>query len=581
MAFDDLPSLPDYLKNHTNYTVLYVDTPLTKWDDATWILTSAFIIFTMQSGFGLLESGSASQKNEVNIMVKNAVDVLFGGISYWMFGYGLSFGKDSNNPFVGVGDFFMDRDITDPDFGDNFANFFFHASFATTATTIVSGAMAERTKLETYIVFSFLNTVVYCIPANWIWGEHGWLKTMGVVDIAGAGAVHMVGGVTGLVATLILKPRTGRFVEGNDAPQMGSATNAIFGLFMLWWGWLGFNCGSTYGISGNKWILATRSAVATITASIGGGMSAIFLSYITRRKKFYVSYVINGILGSLVAISALCALAQPWHGLVIGMAGAIIACLGCKVTQRLRIDDPVGVVPVHALAAIWGLLAVGIFGDEDSLGIEKPLSTKKGLIAGGGWELLGVQALACVSIVAWTAVTSYICLKLLDMTMGLRVPLHEELLGADIVEHSLNGSYDKKTGEWRDHHGNILAVIKKGESQDHYLRVIHEVHEGLRKADCLSAATPTKKSAFGFRRSDTSESDIRAFLQIQPRNSNSEARLEPATNSQEDDRPKVFRRRLQNGNRQRNRLWHGWTVGTRESGRSRDDGGMTATGSQR
>ncbi|XP_038062656.1 putative ammonium transporter 3 [Patiria miniata] len=577
MAFTTLQPLPDYLKA-TNYTVLYQDKPPTRWDDATWILTSAFIIFTMQSGFGLLESGSASQKNEVNIMVKNAVDVLFGGISYWMFGYGLSFGHENSNPFVGVGDFFMDRESSDDDLGDDFAHFFFHASFATTATTIVSGAMAERTKLETYIVFSFLNTVVYCIPAHWMWGEDGWLKTMGAVDIAGAGAVHMVGGVTGLVATLILKPRTGRFVEGCEAPQMGSATNAIFGLFMLWWGWLGFNCGSTYGITDKKWILATRSAVATITASIGGGMSAIFLSYVTRRKKFDVSYIISGILGSLVAISAFCALAQPWHGLVIGIVGAIIACLGCKATERLRIDDPVGVVPVHALAAIWGLLAVGIFGDEDNLGTKVPLNTKKGLIAGGGWELLGVQALACVSIVVWTAVTSYICLILLDVTMGLRVPLHEELLGADIVEHSLNGSYDKRTGEWRDHHGNILAVIKKGKTEEHYLKVIREVHEGLRRGDSPSGASSTKKSAFGFRRSDTSESDIRAFMNGRQGNGAPGSPGEPARESSGEGTK--LRRRVQNGNRQRNKLWRGWTPGTRQRGRSGDEGRVNAIGLQ-
>ena len=229
------PPLPANLTDSDGIIVIDSFTANTRWDDATWILTSAFIIFTMQSGFGLLESGSVSQKNEVNIMVKNAADVLFGGLSYWCFGYGLSFGeKEGSNPFVGYGDFFVDTHDEDHELGHLFSHFFFHASFTTTATTIVSGAMAERTRLESYIIFSFVNTFIYVFPAHWMWAPNGWLKTMGAIDIAGAGAVHLVGGVTGLVATLIMKPRAGRFKDGLEAPAMGSPTNAIFGMFMLW-----------------------------------------------------------------------------------------------------------------------------------------------------------------------------------------------------------------------------------------------------------------------------------------------------------------------------------------------------------
>lgn len=229
-------------------------------DDATWILTSAFIIFTMQSGFGLLESGMASKKNESNIMIKNAVDVVFGGLSYWFFGFGLSFGMSAGtNPFCGVGDFMTDAD--DDDMGRVFAKYFFQLSFATTATTIVSGAMAERTNLKAYIVFSLLNTISYCFPAHWMWGANGWLKELGAIDVAGCGPVHVVGGVSGLVATIMLKPRTGKFDQKGKpkAMPMGSPTNVLLGVFMLWWGWLGFNCGSTFGITGNKWKLASRS----------------------------------------------------------------------------------------------------------------------------------------------------------------------------------------------------------------------------------------------------------------------------------------------------------------------------------
>ena len=226
-------------------------------DDATWILTSAFIIFTMQSGFGLLESGMASRKNEANIMVKNAVDVIYGGLSYWLFGFALSFGKEQiGNGFLGLGYFLTDAD--ESEMGQVFSKYFFQLSFSTTATTIVSGAMAERTNLKAYTLYSFLNTLTYTLPAHWIWADNGWLRRMGAVDIAGCGAVHLVGGVSGLVATIILKPRTGRFDTNSPPLQMASPTNVLLGTFMLWWGWLGFNCGSTFGISGKKWKLASR-----------------------------------------------------------------------------------------------------------------------------------------------------------------------------------------------------------------------------------------------------------------------------------------------------------------------------------
>ncbi|XP_072051524.1 putative ammonium transporter 3 [Amphiura filiformis] len=191
----------------------------------------------MQSGFGLLESGSVSQKNEVNIMVKNAVDVLFGGLSYWMLGYGLSFGVDSyySNGFIGIGNFFMDSK-KDSELGHLYSHFFFSTSFSTTATTIVSGAMAERTKLEAYILFSFFNTFIYCVPAHWMWSRQGWLKLLGATDMAGASTVHLVGGITGLVATMMLKPRFGMFSRESKEMRtsMSSPTNAILGMFMLW-----------------------------------------------------------------------------------------------------------------------------------------------------------------------------------------------------------------------------------------------------------------------------------------------------------------------------------------------------------
>ena len=183
----------------------------------------------------MLEAGIVSLKNEVNILVKNAADVIFGGLTYWMFGYGLSFGEWEGwtNPFCGVGHFFVDTQESDH-VGIVFSNFIFQLSFATTATTIVSGAMAERTKLKAYILFSFLNTIVYAVPAHWIWADNGFLHTMGCVDIAGSGGVHLLGGVSGLVGTLMLKPRLDRYDNGKEPPKLGNPTNALVGMFMLW-----------------------------------------------------------------------------------------------------------------------------------------------------------------------------------------------------------------------------------------------------------------------------------------------------------------------------------------------------------
>ena len=236
--------------------LLYSTTDEIHSDDATWILTSAFIIFTMQSGFGLLESGLVSRKNEVNIMVKNAIDVIFGGLAYWIFGFSFSFGDiKRSNGYTGVGKFFTDAEVDE--MGSVFAKYFFQLSFATTATTIVSGALAERTNLKAYMAFSFFNTSTFCFPAHWIWSHNGWLKKLGAIDIAGSSAVHIVGGASGLVATLYLGPRLGCF-RGRLFNSMASPTNVILGTFMLWWGWLGFNCGSTFGITGSKWKLAAR-----------------------------------------------------------------------------------------------------------------------------------------------------------------------------------------------------------------------------------------------------------------------------------------------------------------------------------
>lgn len=221
-------------------------------------MTFELLSTILPKGFGLLEAGCVSSKNEVNIMVKNAVDVIFGGLTYWAFGYGLTYGNhEYSNTFCGIGHFFVDTP-NDKSMGITYSTFIFQLSFATTATTIVSGAMAERTKLSAYIIFSLLNTYVYCIPAHWLWDDKGFLRKLGVVDIAGSGGVHLLGAVSALVAAVMLGPRLNRFENNRKSNDCSNPTNCLIGMFMLWWGWLGFNCGSTFGISGGKWILAAK-----------------------------------------------------------------------------------------------------------------------------------------------------------------------------------------------------------------------------------------------------------------------------------------------------------------------------------
>ncbi|KAJ8304622.1 hypothetical protein KUTeg_018205 [Tegillarca granosa] len=376
--------------------------PIT-WDDATWILTSAFIIFTMQSGFGLLEAGCVSGKNEVNIMVKNAIDVVFGGLSYWAFGFGLSFGEDvGTNPFCGVGYFLVDS--SDENMGILYSTFVFQLSFATTATTIVSGAMAERTKLTAYILFSFFNTVIYCFPAHWEWAQNGFLRTLGCVDVAGSGAVHLVGGVSGLVAAIM-------------------------------WGWLAFNCGSTFGISGGKWKLAAKSAVTTLNGSMGGGAAGIILSFIVNRRKYDVSFIINSVLGALVSITGACAVIRPWEAIIIGAFGGLLSLGTIKLLNKLRIDDPVGAVGVHGACGVWGLLSVGLFADFDPF--ENTTQGRRGLFHGGGFYLFGIQLLAAVVIAIWSSLMTVLILSIIKTLVGLRMSLEDELKGADFAEHGI------------------------------------------------------------------------------------------------------------------------------------------------
>ena len=421
-------------------------------DDATWILTSGFIILTMQSGFGLLETGFVSPSHEVNVMMKNVVDVVCGGLSFWAVGYGISFGEPSN-PLMGTGKFFVggggEQDtLDDPasaaDSGMVYANYLFHFAFASTATTIVSGCVAGRMRFRSYIAFSFINSVIYAFPAHWFWGGNGWLARLGVHDFAGDGPVHLLGACMGLVGSALLGPREGRFEPGGKARyRMSSPTNVIFGLFVLWWGWIGFNCGSTFGITGNKWIVACRVSVTTLNASCAGGLASLAISL--RRFGLYdVEMVVNGILGSLVAITAPCAVCTPIESLAIGAAGGIAAIGANDALAARGLDDPVGAIGVHGASAVVGLLSVGLF--ADSALVNGAPRVADGLLRGGGFRLLGVQCAAALVVAAWALATSWLAFGALRLLCGdLRVSRDEERRGMDVVEHGLDSAESSRT----------------------------------------------------------------------------------------------------------------------------------------
>lgn len=389
------------------------------WDNATWVLTSSFIIITMQSGFGLLESGLVSKKNNTHIMIKNITDIIFGGLTFWIFGYSIIFGKNSNG-FGSYQNFFNEED---DNFGWLFANFFFQLTFSTTATTIVSGCLAERTKFLSYLIFSTFNTFIYIFPAHWVWNDKGWLKKMGVIDFAGSGPVHLMGGLTGLVGTFILKPRL-------KINKPSCTVNALLGLFMLWWGWLGFNCGSTLGITEYKWLYASKAAVTTVISSIGGGITGILYSWFFFNNKLIIDIIINSILGSLVSITACCIYVSTPESFLIGAIGALVTIKSNDYIKYCNIDDPVGGIGAHAFSSIWGIISAALF-TQKKVGLD----IENGLFYGGGFKLLGVQLLEIISISVWSLTISFIFFKGIDLTLGLRLTEDEEEMGADILYH--------------------------------------------------------------------------------------------------------------------------------------------------
>ena len=386
--------------------------------DYVWTLIAAFLVFFMQAGFAMVEAGLTRCKNTVNILMKNLMDFSVGSIAFWAIGFGLMFGV--TNGYFGTDGFFFSDFSKD---GDNwlFAFWMFQVVFAATAATIVSGAMAERTKFVGYLIYSaIVSAFIYPIFGSWAWGSlfhgGGWLEGLGFIDFAGSSVVHSVGGWAALAGAMVLGPRIGKYgPDGKPRAIPGhNITLAALGTFILWFGWFGFNPGSTTAANTDTALIA----VNTNLAAAAGSIAAMFTAWIIFKKP-EATMTFNGALAGLVAITAPCANVSPVSAVILGLVAGVLVVLSVMFFDKVaKVDDPVGAISVHGVCGAWGTLAAGIFD-----------------INGFSWSVVGVQALGVLTCFAWAFTTAFILFKIIEKTIGLRVSKEEELDGLDFGEH--------------------------------------------------------------------------------------------------------------------------------------------------
>ncbi len=390
-----------------------------------WVLVATFLVMFMQPGFAMVEAGFTRSKNTANILTKNLVDFSVGSILFWFIGYTIMYG-DSIGGFIGMPDLFFNDDGID-DYA-NKTDLMFQTVFAATAATIVSGAVAERTKFNAYIIFTVVITVfIYPVSGHWKWGG-GWLDQLGFLDFAGSTLVHSVGAWVGLAGAIVLGPRLGKYVKGKAKaiPGHNLAFGAL-GVFILWFGWFGFNAGSQLGAAGEENTLAIGHIVLTTNlAAAGGAMAALFTSWI-KYKRPALSLALNGALAGLVAITAGADIVSPGGALIIGVFAGIILVFSVEIfDQVFKVDDPVGAISVHGVNGAFGTLAVGLF------------ATDGGLFYGGGTSLLVAQLIGVVAVFIWAFGLGLILFKTIKATIGLRVSKRIEEEGLDVYEHGEN-----------------------------------------------------------------------------------------------------------------------------------------------
>ena len=401
---------------------------------SVWFLIGAALVFWMQAGFAMVEAGFTRAKNTGNIIMKNLMDFCIGTVVFILIGFSLLLGEDLVG-LIGKPGFDIFTSYADFDW----SNFVFNLVFCATTATIVSGAMAERTKFLSYCIYSaVISALIYPIEAHWIWGG-GWLSQLGFHDFAGSCAIHMVGGISALIGAALLGPRIGKYtkdesgkiIKVNAFPGHNITIGAL-GVFILWLGWYGFNGAAATSVEqlGSIFVTTTIApAIATVVCMI-----FTWIKY----GKPDVSMCLNASLAGLVAITAGCDVTDAFGAIVIGAVSGVLVVFGVWLLDyKLRVDDPVGAVAVHCLNGIWGTLAVGLFATTSAPGND----SYTGLFYGGGFHLFGLQLLGFASVAAWTAVTITITFLIIKATVGLRVTEEEEIVGLDSMEHGLASAY--------------------------------------------------------------------------------------------------------------------------------------------
>jgi Amt family ammonium transporter len=417
--------------------------------DTLWVLVAAFLVFFMNAGFALVESGFCRSKNTVNILAKNFIVFAIASLAFWALGFALMFGDGAS--LMGFKGFFLSGGDNSPALGEAYqgvysslnwtgiplyAKFFFQLAFAATAATIVSGAVAERIHFLSFILFSFfLVAVVYPIGGHWVWGG-GFLQSWGFWDFAGSTVVHSVGGWAALAGVFLLGPRLGKYREGKIFPIPGhNMALATLGGLILWLGWFGFNPGSTMAADAQA---ISRIALTTTLAASAGVLSAVFVAWVHLGKPD-LSMIINGALAGLVAITAPCAFVSPLSSILIGGIGGVIVVFSVIFFDRMKIDDPVGALSVHLVNGIWGTLAVGIFAQE------KWGDAPNGLLFGGGIKPLALQFVGVLVVGIFTFSCSLFLWWVLKRLIGIRVDADDELRGLDLSEMGMEAYPSERT----------------------------------------------------------------------------------------------------------------------------------------
>ncbi|WP_242157050.1 ammonium transporter [Aestuariivivens sediminis] len=405
-----------------------------------WMLIAGILVFFMQAGFFLVESGMTDSKNAVNIAMKNFLDIAVGSLSFWFIGYSLMYGSDASG-----GGFFHWGGFV---FSQGAADLFFQTVFAATAATIVSGAIAGRTKYTTYAIFSIMMTaIIYPIAGGWEWNG-GWLNAEWMpaefIDFAGSSIVHSVGGWAALVAAWMVGPRIGKFLNGKPVEMHGhNQMYATLGVFILWLGWFGFNGGSQLAWGGDDATAASQVVLVTNLAAAAGALGALLFTWFKNGKP-NLAMTLNGALAGLVSITAGCGNMSEGGSVLAGLLGGILVVLSIGfIEKKMKIDDAVGAISVHGVAGAWGTLVIGLWGIDGDTGI--------GLFNGGGTAQLAAQAIGVLAYAVWAIIVSYIFLFIIKKCCnGLRVTEEEEIAGLDISEHGAIAYPGKRQREIED-----------------------------------------------------------------------------------------------------------------------------------